>query len=1074
MIKKEWSSLLKNQILFIVIIAIIAIPFIYAGLFLKSMWDPYGSLDKLPVAVVNEDQPVKYEGKTLNIGTDLVQALKDNDSLDFHFMDKAKADEGLANGTWYMVITIPEHFSENAATLMDETPQKMELQYETNPGTNYIASKMSETALTKIRDEIASQVTETYTEILFDRIADAGSGLCKAADGSLELSEGISDAAEGSRTITGNLEKLAGSTLTFSDGAETLTKGLKEYTDGVSKINSGAKQLDSGTAKLTAKLPELTKGLQTLDNGVKQYTGGIAALNSVSPRISSGILNLETGAGSLSSGLNSLQSGSDKYISAVNTFAENTVLYTQGTEKLAAGAAKLSPLEDLGQISSGIASLHTSVSDGDASLEHSAEQLESGLGSLYAQLQNLEGSSTDRQIQSLSETLASAEKEIKTTGAVMTQAADITTQTVDEITEATVDVRSVQDSISDTASRLPKAKAVLSDAADDISQVTEECAEEADKQISSADEQIHHSREVMTNSASSLEEIYRQLSENDSVSEETLRSMQDVINTLNSSAENTQDISGINSDAYTSRARDIAENTSEDLDALSKSLNNTSQQLNQAADSLADKAEDLSDKTEHMNRISRQLETSCKQTDYTAASIPALPENSISTLTETAGQLYSAAQQLSAGTAEVSASLDILEKSSEHFPEAAAGIQSLNTGFESLISRNQALSAGADSLKAAGTDMFSGITSITAGGKELADGLSTLKEGINSYTDAVSLLDKNSSSLTDGTSQLSDGADTLKAGAAQLSEGTASLSDGTSALASNSSALNTGASQLTQGAAKIHNGASLLAEGSENLDLGMEQLRSGANRLASSLEKGSKEIGEVKATDNTIRMFASPVTADETMMTKVENNGHAMAPYMMSVGLWVGCLAFCLMYPLTKYNGKLKSGFAWWASKASVLYPVALLQGILLILLLHIIDGFSPAEMTKTILFSCLTAAAFTSIMYYFNITLGKVGSFLMLIFMVVQLSGSAGTYPVEISPAFVAKIHAFLPFTYTVNAFRSTISGGESIGTSVLLLIILTILFTGLTILQFCRMARRRQRGQKLLIDWLEEKGLA
>ena len=62
-------------------------------------------------------------------------------------------------------------------------------------------------------------------------------------------------------------------------------------------------------------------------------------------------------------------------------------------------------------------------------------------------------------------------------------------------------------------------------------------------------------------------------------------------------------------------------------------------------------------------------------------------------------------------------------------------------------------------------------------------------------------------------------------------------------------------------------------------------------------------------------------------MTTVENNGHAMAPYMMSVGLWVGCLAFCLMYPLTEYKGKLKSGFAWWASKASVLYPVAVLQG---------------------------------------------------------------------------------------------------------------------------------------------------
>ena len=166
MIKNEWKSLLKNKILLIVLIAIIAIPFIYAGLFLKSMWDPYGNLDKLPVAVVNEDRPVEYEGSTLCIGDDLTEALKDNDSLDFHFMDSARAQEGLENGTWYMVITIPEDFSRSAATLLDDEPQKMELKYATNPGTNYIASKMSETALLRIRDKVASQVTETYVSIV--------------------------------------------------------------------------------------------------------------------------------------------------------------------------------------------------------------------------------------------------------------------------------------------------------------------------------------------------------------------------------------------------------------------------------------------------------------------------------------------------------------------------------------------------------------------------------------------------------------------------------------------------------------------------------------------------------------------------------------------------------------------------------------------------------------------------------------------------------------------------------------------------------------------------------------------
>ena len=1074
MIKKEWNSLLKNKILLVVIIAVILIPFIYAGLFLKSMWDPYGSLDRLPVAVVNEDQPVEYEGKTLNIGGDLVKALKDNDALDFHFMDSARAEEGLANGTWYMVITIPEHFSANASTLMDKTPQKMELQYETNPGTNYIASKMSETALTKIRDEIASQVTETYASVLFDQIKDSGSGLREASDGATELSGGIADAAAGSKTISSGLEKLAGSTLTFSDGAKTLTKGLKEYTNSVGKINTGAKQLDSGMAELTSKLPQLMEGMQTLEGGVTQYTNGISALNKVSPQLLSGSRDLKTGADNLSAGLNSLQSGSDTYISAVNTFTENTLIYTQGAEKLAAGAENLTPLEDLGQISSGIASLHAAVSDGNTSLENGAKQLESGLGGLYKQLQILEDSSTDKQLHTLSETLTATGTEVKNASSAMSQASAAAANTADELTAASDDTRSAESGITDTVSRLQSAKAALSDVADRISQTTKECAEDADRQLSAADAQVRQSKDVMSDSASSLEKVYEQLSENDSVSKESLECIQDVISALNNSAENTPGISGINSVAYINRAQDIAENTSGILNELDETIDSTSQQLKQTADRLSNRTAALSDKTKYMNQVSDQLESSADQTAKTAASLPDLPENEITDLTKTAGQLYSAAQQVCAGTENVSESLAALEQASEHFPEAAAGIKSLNAGFETLLAADPALNTGADSLKAAGTDMVSGISSVTSGGKELAAGISTLGEGIGSYTGAVSLLDKNSGALIAGTSQLSDGADTLKAGAVQLSDGTSALSEGTSALAASSSALNTGASQLSEGAAQIHSGASRLAEGSETLDLGMGQLRSGADTLASSLEKGSEEVSKIKATDSTINMFASPVTDDETMITEVKNNGHAMAPYMMSVGLWVGCLAFCLMYPLTKYNGKLKSGFAWWASKASVLYPVALLQGILLIVLLHVIDGFTPALLAKTILFSCLTAAAFTSIMYFFNITLGKVGSFLMLIFMVVQLSGSAGTYPVEISPPFVAKIHAYLPFTYTVNAFRSTICGGGSIRTSVILLSILAILFTCLTILQFRHMARRRQKGQRLLIDWLEEKGLA
>ena len=68
MLRREWKKLLSNKMMLIVVLAIIAIPTIYTTLFLGSMWDPYGNVDKLPVAVVNEDQPVTYEGDSFLVG----------------------------------------------------------------------------------------------------------------------------------------------------------------------------------------------------------------------------------------------------------------------------------------------------------------------------------------------------------------------------------------------------------------------------------------------------------------------------------------------------------------------------------------------------------------------------------------------------------------------------------------------------------------------------------------------------------------------------------------------------------------------------------------------------------------------------------------------------------------------------------------------------------------------------------------------------------------------------------------------------------------------------------------------
>ena len=261
MVRQEWKKLFHNKILLLVVIAVIAIPSIYTTLFLGSMWDPYGKADKLPVAVVNQDQAAYYEGKEMKIGEELTEKLKEDDSLDFRFTDEKTAKQWLADGKCYMVITIPEDFSANAATVTSENPKKMELSYETNPGTNYIASKMSETAMKSMENSVREKVTTVYAKVMFDSIREAGDGMAEAADGSGQLADGAKEAVSGSDRLAENLGILAESTLTFQNGGEALTEGLKEYTRGVEAAGDGARELDEGAGKLADAAGQLSDGL---------------------------------------------------------------------------------------------------------------------------------------------------------------------------------------------------------------------------------------------------------------------------------------------------------------------------------------------------------------------------------------------------------------------------------------------------------------------------------------------------------------------------------------------------------------------------------------------------------------------------------------------------------------------------------------------------------------------------------------------------------------------------------------------------------------------------------------------
>lgn len=905
MVKQEWKSLWRNKILMIVLVFIIAIPAIYTTLFLGSMWDPYGKLDELPVTVVNLDEPVEYEGETLNVGQKLVDKLKEDGSLCFNFTDADQAERGLKNGTYYMVITVPKNFSENATTLMDTVPKKMELDYKTNPGTNYIAMKMSETALEKIKTSVAQEVTKTYAETIFDKISEAGDGMKDAADGAGEIYDGTEKLSDGNKTISDNLKTLSEGTLTFKDGTSELKVGLSSYLDGVNQLSDGSTTLANGATSLLTGALKLNEGANSLSDGTKTLTSGTATL--------------ESGAKTLESGLKTYTDGVKQANDGAAALNSNSSALTAGAQQLTAGNEQLS--SGSAQILGGLNQMSSTVKSGLPS-EDKITELSGGLDTYSAAI----GKMNDE----LQNTSLPSEEELAALNAVKT----------------------------------------------------------------------------------------------------------DLTNSLTNAGDNAKSL-------YVLAAQLQA---SGDLQ--------TAAQVKEIANSLAANVTTAANDATAIGAVFEQVTPSLSKVTELKSGVAQLNENKELVL----DGAKTAVNGMYSGLANVSYALDT---------QIIPGMSTLDGGISQV-------SDGAKSLS-------SGLTTYTSGVAQVGSGLTQLNDNSAQLNSGASRLSSGASQLSSGAKSLDSGADELKSGTKTLADGTKTLDDGTKTLTSgfatltaNNSKLTSGANQLADGAVTLNDGAGQLYDGSITLGNGLSDLKDGANTLKTGLEDGQKTIDENKGDDAVYEMISSPVKSNETKISNVENNGHAMAAYMMCVGLWVLCIAFCIMYPLTEHHGEIKSGFSWWLSKAGIAYLVALVAAYAMIGSLQLFLHFEPTELLNTFLVAGITAIAFMSILYFFNVWLGKVGSFLMLIFMVVQLAGSAGTYPIEISGDFVATIHKWLPFSYAVDAFRGTISGNGNILEVTIVLLSIAIIFTLLTIMMFNIRAKMIKNNKKGLYDFIEKCGLA
>lgn len=262
MIKAELKNIRQSKMLMVTTIAICCIPVLYAVVFLKGIWDPYSHLDQLRVAVVNQDRPVSYQGKTMNLGQKVVDSLHRNHTFDWQFVDEDEAKQGMKDNKYYLAVTIPADFSHNATTVTQLDPQQLKLRYQTNASLNYPIETVASTAVSRIKSQISAEITTTYANSLIDIIKQSGRGLQTASAGAGELSSGAERLSDG-------LTQLSNGATALADGSHRLARGSADLAGGVNQLTSQTKALGSGIKSSLPQIDQLNDGTGKLAGATK-------------------------------------------------------------------------------------------------------------------------------------------------------------------------------------------------------------------------------------------------------------------------------------------------------------------------------------------------------------------------------------------------------------------------------------------------------------------------------------------------------------------------------------------------------------------------------------------------------------------------------------------------------------------------------------------------------------------------------------------------------------------------------------------------------------------------------------
>ncbi|MGI5370577.1 YhgE/Pip family protein [Streptomyces iakyrus] len=260
------------------LVALLVLPLLYGALYLWSFWDPYGRLDKIPVALVNDDRGATADGKKITAGDDITKGLHDSKTFDWQEVSAAEARRGVEDGSYYLSLTLPADFSERIASSSGDSPETGALQVHTNDANNYIVGQISRTVFGEVRQAASTKTSRSFLDKIFVSFSDIHGKTVKAAQGADRLKGGIGKAEKGSKDLADGLRKA-------KTGSGKLSTGLKKLHTGAGDVADGAKRVAAGTQKLADRVNGTADKVGPFLKGNEKTIGDTAQLVADTSRV---------------------------------------------------------------------------------------------------------------------------------------------------------------------------------------------------------------------------------------------------------------------------------------------------------------------------------------------------------------------------------------------------------------------------------------------------------------------------------------------------------------------------------------------------------------------------------------------------------------------------------------------------------------------------------------------------------------------------------------------------------------------------------------------------------------------